>query len=328
MPIEPLSSSDGADNGHSTAKFDVSILICSRNRALHLEQTLKSIDRTRQPADVRTEILVVDNGSTDGTAQLLASGPVRNMPFRWSVVPTPGKSRALNAAMRLAAGRVFLWTDDDVRVPEDWVERMSRPILAGRFDALSGAVVIPPDLREKLRGTLAERRTWMFASTEDIDLKSPTLMFGANMSFGRHVLERVPYFDEALGPGMLGYGEDTNFGRRLLDAGYSIGGVPDAAVEHHFDTSRVDRRAIDSMVIRMAASMAYTAFRWEGRRVRMPRAKLAKAYLAYPAKIAMLGLRGGAKADFEELRHDHISWCSYLRQMLKMQREDEPSVRG
>jgi GT2 family glycosyltransferase len=251
---------------------------------------------------------------------LLKSRPLRRLPFRWKTVSTPGKSRALNAAIQLSRGTVLLWTDDDVRVRADWVTKMSQPILDRQFDALAGAVSIPEVLLSRIRGTSAERRMWMFASTDGIDFGSPQFMLGANMAFGRHVLARVPGFDEELGPGALGYAEDTNFSRRLISAGFSIGGVPDCPVDHHFDVSRLDPATSDAMSARLGASLAHVAFRWERRRVRFPRLKLLKAMASHPVKALSLRLRGTEQDRLEDLRHDHVLWCAYLRRFIAMQR--------
>lgn len=326
MQRDPVNAPDAVDGGHGNAPCDVSVLICSRDRAAHLAATLASIDALAVPPDIRAEVLVIDNGSIDGTAALLAAGPIRSMPFRWASVPERGKARCLNAAMRLSRGKVLLWTDDDVRVRPDWLERMSLPILQGRYDAVVGAVEIPAELRERLRGTIVERKMWLFASTEETDFSAPTLMIGVNMAFGRHVLSKVPNFDEALGPGMLGFAEDTSFGNRLRDAGYTIGGIPEAIVEHHFDASRISRESVDSMVRRMAESMAYVAHRWNGKRIRFPRLKLAKATLGHAVKASLLALRGAPVLEREELRLAYLSWCAYLRQFAKMQGAGQPAA--
>lgn len=326
MQPDSVNPPAAADRARGDDRCDVSILICTRDRAAHLAATLASIDALHVPPGVQVEVLVVDNGSTDGTAAVLEAGRVRSMPFRWASVPLPGKARAINAAIRLSRGTVLLWTDDDVRVRRDWLERMSRPILDGRFDAVVGAVIIPDELRERFKGTVMERRMWMFASTEETDFSAPTMMTGVNMAFGRHVLSKVPNFDEALGPGMLGFAEDTNFGNRLRAAGYSIGGVHDAVVEHHFDVSRVTSASIDSMVRRMAESMAYVAHHWNGKRIRFPRLKLAKATFGHAVKASLLALRGAPTLEREELRLAYLSWCAYLRQFAKMQGAHKPAA--
>src|SRR5262245_60709095 len=66
------------------------------------------------------EVLVVDNGSTDRTAEILARS-VREQPrLRVLELAEPGQSRALNLALRHARGEGLAFIDDDVRVEPGW----------------------------------------------------------------------------------------------------------------------------------------------------------------------------------------------------------------
>ena len=54
------------------------------------------------------------------------------MEYRPLYEPKPGKSRGINMAIRRSRGGAVMFTDDDVRFPADWIERMCRPILQGK----------------------------------------------------------------------------------------------------------------------------------------------------------------------------------------------------
>jgi hypothetical protein len=127
---------------------------------------------------------------------------------------------------------MILFTDDDVRPPEDWIDGMCEPILLGKAQAVAGGVRIAPKLHRPWMEAL--HRGWL-ASTEGIDPAAPYTMFGANMGFSREVLSKVPAFDTELGPGALGFGDEMLFSWQLLEAGYQIHGALDVAVEHHFE---------------------------------------------------------------------------------------------
>jgi glycosyltransferase involved in cell wall biosynthesis len=301
--------------------MDVTIALCTRDRVSHLEATLRSIDAVEVSGSIRAEVLVVDNGSSDGTAGLLAAGPVRRLPFRWIRFEPRGKCRAMNAAIAQSSGKVLLWTDDDVRVCRDWVRLMSEPILEGRADAVQGSVLIPDHLRARFRGTPMESRLSIFGSTELVDFSRPDTMWGPNMSFGRHVLSRVPGFDEALGPGQIGYGDETLFGFQLLSAGFRLLGVPESTVEHHFDASRVSKESMEAIASRIGASQAYIAFHWKRQREAMVPLQAAKAAFVYALRRAAITLSGGGSRKLDELRFLQIEWQSYLRQFSKMQAE-------
>jgi glycosyltransferase involved in cell wall biosynthesis len=243
----------------------VSILICTRNRAESLRETLAAIGTVDMPTDLPTELLVIDNGSTDSTREVVAKARLANVKVRYICEPRTGQCYARNRGLAESTGEVILFTDDDVRPPEGWVRRICGPILAGEADAIAGGVVFPSKIAALLAGSPYSARRGWFASTEDINPESPDRMVGANMAFGRHVLKRVAGFDTELGPGALGFCDETLFAFQLQAAGFRIGAQLDAAVEHHFDTSRLNRSAMLSTAERMGRSFAYVAYHWEGR---------------------------------------------------------------
>jgi glycosyltransferase involved in cell wall biosynthesis len=93
----------------------VSVILATRNRAALLAETLDALAKQRWPRD-RFEIVVADNGSTDDTRILVESfARADDTPVvRYLFVAEPGKSHAVNAALRFARGDVLAFTDDDV----------------------------------------------------------------------------------------------------------------------------------------------------------------------------------------------------------------------
>jgi glucosyl-dolichyl phosphate glucuronosyltransferase len=249
----------------------VSIILCTRDRPADLERTLASLAQAAPPPEIPCELLLVDNGSggVDAIAQHAA------LPFELRVLrePAPGKSRALNAALAQARGQALLFTDDDVRVPRDWIARMAAPILDGRADAVAGGVVLAP----------AVRRDWMtpyhrtrFGATEE---QTEPSLIGANMAIARRVLERVPAFDPELGPGALGFYDDTLFSAQLVLAGFRVVAEPAAVVEHHVHSQRLGRREMLEMARRFAHTRAYVDHHWEHKAVPLLALRWLKAWL-------------------------------------------------
>jgi len=238
----------------------VSILICTRNRASHLRDTLRSVRQISIPDHLAPELIVVDNGSTDDTPEIIRTASIEELPLHRVVESTPGVARARNTAIQHAAGKILLWLDDDVRVAENWLHCMTRPILESEADAVAGTVEFPSHLE----------RAWMqpfhrtaLASTESIDLEAPKNIISANMAFDRAVLADVPGFDPELGPGSrVGALEDTLFSWQLRNAGYRIGRVTETAVEHHFDEQRLTREAFTRAAIARGKSLAYIRYHW------------------------------------------------------------------
>ena len=239
-----------------------SIILCTRNRCNQLSLTLQSLAEIDVPEDWTVELLLVDNGSSDGTTDLLRSFKHNHMAVRVLHEARPGKSRALNRAIREATGEIYLFTDDDVRVPREWLENLCRPILDGRADVVAGAVTLAPEFYAS--GLGASHRMWL-ASTEGLSRESPEHLIGANMAIAARVLETIQGFDEELGGGALGIGEDTLFGWQVEAAGYEIVFAPDARIEHHPDPARVSRHAFCEMARARGRSEAHINYHWLGK---------------------------------------------------------------
>ena len=238
----------------------VSIIICTRDRSEHLRRTMASVAELEVPDGINPELFVVDNASQDGTADVVRRTKLPNMPVHLIREKQPGLSHARNAALAATRGDIILFTDDDVRLPKNWIDGMCRPILRGEADAVAGKVELAPHLQ----------RPWMepfhratLASTDLIGEDAPGVMMGASMGFSRKVLEKVPGFDPELGAGAIGTAEDTLFAWQLLEAGYRIALVPDVVVEHRCDESRLSRAAFISAAKKLGRSYSYIYYHWE-----------------------------------------------------------------
>jgi glycosyltransferase involved in cell wall biosynthesis len=291
--------------------MDVTITICTYNHADSLRQTLDAIGRVRVPEGLRCELLVIDNNSTDGTAELVQGFRLDNrLPVVYLFEPRPGKCFACNAALAAARGRFIMFTDDDVRPPADWIEGMSAPLLAGRAHAVAGGVRIAQHLERPWM-------TWLhracLASTDSLDPEDPGVMVGANMAFSLEVLAKVPAFDTELGPGALGFHDESLFAFQLREAGYKIVAAFDVAVEHHFDESRLARASFLDTAFKMGRSSAYWAHHWEHEEIRRPRLELALAR----ARLAKWRLvKGRESASPEGMPH----WELHLLKELHLRR--------
>ena len=123
-----------------------------------------------------------------------------------------------------------------------------------------------------------EHRTSL-ASTERIDPDAPQEMVGANMAFARRVLEKVPQFDVNLGPGALGFGDDTLFAFQIKEAGYRLIGALEVEVEHHFDPARLTRQSLLASREKFGKTSAYITYHWSQTQVPRPYLRLAKRFL-------------------------------------------------
>lgn len=250
----------------------VSIIICTRNRSDSLRKTLAAMAALDVPASTTLELVIVDNGSTDATADVAKTAPLEKFSWRYVYEPRLGLSHARNRGVAESAGEIILFTDDDVRPPSDWIVRMCEPILTGRADAVAGGVSIAPHLE---RPWLVDCLRDMLASTDRWNPhEKPQFMVGANMAIARKVFRRIPGFDPELGAGALGFGEETLLSRQIHAAGFRIALELAVCVEHHFDEGRLCRANFERIAVDMGRAHAYLAHHWEHRHILLPRLRL------------------------------------------------------
>lgn len=270
-----------------------SILIVTRNRAADLAETLRAMCVVHVPEGLDAELLVVDNGSTDETADVVANHVAGDIPVRYTCEPRPGQTMGRNRGLAETSGEMILFTDDDVRPPVDWLLGMCESITDGRGDAVSGGVHLAPHLVRPWMTPV--HRSWL-ADTGWLGRDAPQSMVGANMAFSRKVLEKVPGFDPELGPGASGFGDDTLLASQFVEAGYRIYDALDVSIEHHFEPSRLERDSWLGAAEKRGVSHAYRGHHWEHWGCRFGQLKVLRA----KAKLAAWRSRNSSLMSEEE----------------------------
>src|SRR4051812_47614103 len=95
---------------------ELSVLICTYNREKQVQDLLATLPATLERLGVPSEIVVVDDGSADGTAEAVAAAAPEATVFRHA--RNRGASAARNTAARLARGEWLFFLDDDASVDE------------------------------------------------------------------------------------------------------------------------------------------------------------------------------------------------------------------
>ncbi|MGH7646757.1 MAG: glycosyltransferase family 2 protein [Gemmatimonadaceae bacterium] len=207
---------------------DVSLIVCTRNRREALARLLESLEHLVVPREMRWELIVVDNGSTDGTPALLASPP-GTLPVRTVREPVPGLSRARNAGLASAAGDLLLFTDDDCLPDPHWLAVVRDEFARAPALGMLGGRVELFDERDQPTTTRTSRERGQVSTAFNLDA-----IIGCNMAFRRSALATIGPFDVALGSGTgAGAGEDVDFVYRALRAGLRVEYSPDALVYHN-----------------------------------------------------------------------------------------------
>ena len=209
----------------------VSVVIVSWNRRDLLRGALESIAAN---GPWPRQVIVVDNGSTDGTAEMLRGGEWPGPLTLYRAPRNLNASEGRNVGIRLATGELVMFMDSDAEL----VEEGTVPRLAGRFAAEPGLGAVAPFIyrdRERrepwfLNGTVL--RGWYCDSAGILEASegAPAFLTSCCVVYRREALERVGGFD--LG---LPYGhEDHDLSLRVKGLGLELAMAPEVAVQHHF----------------------------------------------------------------------------------------------
>lgn len=222
----------------------VSVVIATLNRRPSLEKLLDSLAAAQYPDSMAIEILVVDNGSNDGTLEMLSRRPQLAPQSSLKVFEERerGKANALNRGLASSKGDLLLFLDDDVVADPGCFAKHGEVYESTPFDAVQGKIL--PGCGPL--GELADLRRIREYNIPYVDygehLREIRSLTGANMSFKRRVFEDVGCFDPRLGPGAAGLGEDTEYSIRIRKAGFKIGYTPHAIVYHELNPNRYGRK--------------------------------------------------------------------------------------
>lgn len=207
----------------------ISLVVCTRNRASRLPETLKAINRLTCSSP--WELIIVDNGSADNTRAVIEQ--FRNV-FSGKILivdePLPGLGRARNCGWRASQGDVIAFTDDDCYPDEHFLDSIVQCFEEDSgLGFLGGRVLLydPTDYPITIRET--EKREYL----KPHSFIPAGLIHGANFSCRKAALERVGGFDEIFGVGALFPCEDVDVVARISDAGWFGACDPRPVVFHH-----------------------------------------------------------------------------------------------
>lgn len=198
----------------------VSVIVASYNGVRTLPASLDSLKRLNYPD---YEIILVDDGSTDGTAEIVSSSPhVRYIRHQQN----QGLSAARNTGINAAQGEIIAFTDSDCRADDDWLYYLVGDLLNSNFAGIGGHNLLPPE------------DSWVAAAVM-VSPGGPTHVMlsdrlaehipGCNMAFYKWALQEVDGFD----PLFRKAGDDVDICWRLQQRGYQLGFSPAGFVWHY-----------------------------------------------------------------------------------------------
>ena len=199
-----MSSGNGAP---ARGRLSISVIIPAHNAAEDLPYCLAALLNGSSPPE---EIIVIDDGSTDGTVDVAAAYSVTVL----SVNGRRGAAYPRNVGARIAKGDLLLFVDADVVVHSETVGQFRAHFEADRdLAALMGSYDETPTCAE----LLSQYRNLMHCYTHQVGSRNATTFWTGCGAVRRDVFEQVRGFDE-----QYQAMEDVDLGRRLSVLGYRI----------------------------------------------------------------------------------------------------------
>lgn len=285
-----------------------SVIIPVKDRRSLLIETLSALD-AQTIEDF--EVVVVDDGSTDGSGAAAGQRPVRGRPVRVLEAGGRGAVAARRMGVAAAVGQVLAFTDSDCVPSPGWLELSLAAIDAGA-DIVNGRTI-------PARPVMPLERS-MGSGTEGL---YPT----CNILYRREAFDRAGGFDEGVErrwgfrPDRRskgdGFGEDTLLAWRVIRSGGAVRYVPEAVVEHAVFTpdlvdvlSRTARVAAFPAMVRDVPELRQTLLRWRwqlGHRTRLPTYATVVAVSGHRPRLVAACLLWWATTRLLELRRFPVS---------------------
>ncbi|MGZ5023241.1 MAG: glycosyltransferase [Chthoniobacterales bacterium] len=197
----------------------VSVIVCSYNGARTLPACLDSLGTLDYP---NYEVILVDDGSTDNTAEIAARYPQ----VKFIQQKNHGLSHARNTGARAARGEVLAYTDSDCMADRDWLYFLINTLLSGNYAGVGGPNV-PPPAQDWIQACVAAAPGGPshVLLTDTVAEHIP----GCNMAWYRWAFDNVGGFDVDYHKA----GDDVDFCWRVQQSGHEVAFSPSAVVWHH-----------------------------------------------------------------------------------------------
>lgn len=241
--------------------MNLTVVICTHNRAESLNKTLQSVLDAEPPLNLHLKLLVVANACSDQTSNSLkelqsaCKDSRRDLSFRWLEEPTPGKSRALNRALRLIDTDAAVFVDDDQRLDNRFFRAIE--------DGLATYPAINLFCGRLLPDWDGTEPSWVHDKGPYRIFPPPVTMYdigdaariapipgpmpgGGNLVFRTELLRRLGDFSTDLGPRGHDFrgGEDNEYLGRAFAIGESMQYLPHMVQYHKIDAARFQLRQL------------------------------------------------------------------------------------
>ncbi len=243
-------------------KIEITVLMASRDGEHVLPRTLGAYRQTRAPG-VGWKIVIVDNGSTDSTSEIIEPFK-KDLPLEVLRQSLPGKNRALNTGLAAVEGRLVIITDDDAIPHPSFLTAWARFLETGHDYELFGGSIeplfeVPPP------NWVLESRLLFALMFSERDLPEGPIdagdIYGPNMAVRASIFDRGFRFDENIGPNASDpdypMGSESEFCRRVASSRVKCWFAREARVFHLVRPAQLTAPAWAKRAYRCGRGRAY-----------------------------------------------------------------------
>ncbi|MEO8581113.1 MAG: glycosyltransferase family 2 protein [Patescibacteria group bacterium] len=210
--------------------YDISVIIVCRNGKQVTENCLKGIQKTKVK-----EIIVIDNNSSDGTAQLLDLYSRKDK--RFYIIHNAannGFAEANNQGFKAATANFILFLNNDTEIDHDFIPPLLKSLKQSKVAAVQPMILFPDGTIDSIgsyltpTGFLYHRAHRMKPNSNFLKEEPVYTLKGACMLWKRSVLEEIGQFNESY----FAYFEETDLCHRAINVGYEVVYNPRSTITH------------------------------------------------------------------------------------------------
>ena len=234
---------------------DISITVCTYNRRTMLEKALKSLIAQEHKNCFTYEILVIDDGSNDGTKELVESMISKSqVPIRYIQGGGIGVPNARNNGLQAARGEWIAFFDDDQLAADDWLINLWLTAKKNNTECVGGMRLLHLSSLDLSKIDSVTRAFLGEIKVLNEGMKTNRKWFPntGNSLVKKEIFNIVGYFDETC----LSGGEDLDFFRRVRMAGFRVWETPAAIVYHIIPKYRFNYSYLKWTALRSGVSYA------------------------------------------------------------------------
>jgi glycosyltransferase involved in cell wall biosynthesis len=245
-------------------KYDITLVIATFNGARTFPKTLTSINQLVIPNNCIFNVIIIDNNSNDDTSEIITKYQCSH-----SLIKLQQQKQGKNAALNLifesdvSLGELLIFSDDDVILPENFIERYFKLIISQpEINIFGGAVVprwpneAPHIILEGIDATVAFAIT-SSESGYQTGLIDPVKLHGPNMAIRSNIFSQGIRFNEDIGPNGGNYmmGSETELLYRLKNLEHHAYYEHELKVQHIIRPEQLSRDWIASRAYKAGRSL-------------------------------------------------------------------------